>query len=295
MASLFDYVAPRLQPIHIVDVGAMDLGGEEALYMYMVSQSGKANVVGFEPQPEECRKLNASAKPGCRFLPYFIGDGTEREFRLTNTGMTSSLLEPDHALLQHFYQLDELTQVIGRERVQTKRLDDIPEITQIDYLKMDIQGGELDALKGGGRLLSKALVIDVEVEFVPMYKGQPLFAEVDAELRSMGFLFHSFSNNAIAGRSFKPLVHPWGEACRFSQLLWADAVYVRDFRTFGQMAADDLLKLAAIVHDLYNSPDLAALALQHYDRLCGTRLMPELLEMVKTYFANVPKPAHLQG
>ena len=47
------------------------------------------------------------------------------------------------------------------------------------------------------------------------------------------------------------------------QFLWGDAVYVKDFTRLGDLTPEQLLKLAAIVHDVYGSPDLAALALQH--------------------------------
>ena len=46
--------------------------------------------------------------------------------------------------------------------------------------------------------------MQTEVEFVPLYKKQPLFAEVDIALRELGFVFHRFGG--MAGRTMKPLV-----------------------------------------------------------------------------------------
>ncbi len=101
-----------------------------------------------------------------------------------------------------------------------------------------------------------------------MYVDQPLFAEVDQELRRQGFIFHTFS--AMAGRSFVP-VHPAGGPGEpFRQTLWGDAVYVKDFTRFAELEPDQLLKIAAIAHDLYGSPDLAALALQHHQVKTGS-------------------------
>ena len=39
------------------------------------------------------------------------------------------------------------------------------------------------------KLLATTLVVYTEVEFVEMYAGQPLFAEVDTFLQPHGFMF----------------------------------------------------------------------------------------------------------
>jgi len=249
--------------IDIVDVGAMAVDGEEPEYAALLA-GGNARVIGFEPVQAECDKLNAKARPNRRYLPYFIGDGTERTFYLTNESMTSSLYEPNTKLLKRFNSLENMTRVVQTHQVQTRRLDDIPEITNVDLLKIDIQGAELDAFRGGRRLLKDALVVWTEVEFVPMYKDQPLFGDVDLELRANGFLLHAFLT--IGGRAFAPLCPPSGEFNGMNQVLWSDAVFIRNFMDFDDLSAEKLLKLAVICHDQFGSPDLAQLALQHYDR-----------------------------
>lgn len=54
-------------------------------------------------------------------------------------------------------------------------------------LKLDVQGGELDALRGAGRLLSLADHVYAEVSFVPLYEGQPLAPAIVAHLAGHGF------------------------------------------------------------------------------------------------------------
>lgn len=280
MNSVLQLVGPALaSPLHIVDVGAMSTG-EEPPYARLLGP--RATLTGFEPQARECAALNAAAKPGQRFLPYYVGDGSERTFYECALGACSSLYEPDVDFTSRFAGLSGAFDVASRSQVQTKRLDDMPEIEQIDYIKMDIQGGERDAIVGGARRLARALVVDVEVEFVPLYKGQPLFADVDAELRRLGFLFHTFAGGNVMGRALRPLQHPGGEHFRFNQLMWADAVYVRDPRSFPALPLDDLLKIAIIMHDAYLSPDLAACALEAHDQREGTRYAKTLLDFVRS-------------
>ena len=118
--------------------------------------------------------------------------------------MTSSLFEPNSPLLAKFQTLDGVTRIVNVSTVETRRLDDIPETAGADFLKMDVQGGELLVLKGAEARLKDVLVVHTEVEFVPLYKDQPFFADIDGFLRARGFAFHKI--NALAGRTFKPLI-----------------------------------------------------------------------------------------
>ena len=56
------------------------------------------------------------------------------------------------------------------------------------HLKLDTQGTELEVLRGAGRLLrDHVLSVQVEAEFRALYRGQPLFGDVDRFLAGRGF------------------------------------------------------------------------------------------------------------
>ncbi len=262
----FASIVPELPRIRIVDVGASLVSGEEPFAPLL--RSLDCEVIGFEPVEAELEKLRRAAQPNRTFLPYVVGDGTGRTFHECNEAVTSSLLEPDAGVADAFQMLGEFMRVVSRTDVATRRLDDIPEAAGADFLKLDVQGGELMVLEGAANLLRGVAVVHTEVEFVPLYKEQPLFADIDAFLRAQGFLFHRFQG--IAGRTFKPLLYRKDMAAALSQSLWADAVFVRDFRTFESLEPALLMKLAAILHENYRSIDLAALALKAHDKLVGT-------------------------
>lgn len=65
-----------------------------------------------------------------------------------------------------------------------------------DILKMDIQGGELAALKGAERLLKSATLklIYTEALFIPHYEDQPLFHDISAYLLEHGYSLYNIYN-----------------------------------------------------------------------------------------------------
>jgi FkbM family methyltransferase len=268
---------PALPPIKILDIGAMDVG--EAPYQPLLDAL-PCEVLGFEPVEEECRRLNASAKPGFRFLPHVIGDGSDQTFHECAYAYNSSLLEPDTDFLGRFTGLSELFSIVETRPVRTRRLDDIPEAAGTDLLKMDVQGGELMVLQGADRTLRDALLVHTEACFAPMYRKQPLFADIDRHLRERGFAFHMFVY--FGGFPLKPLpVVDEGRASRHNQLLWCDVIYVRDYTKLDVLAQPQLLKLAAILHENCKAYGLASAALGEYDRRGGTALQAQYLSEIE--------------
>lgn len=261
-----DVLGPLAPKIDVLDIGATWLGGFSVPYQPL-TMSGLVNLTRFEASPVECANLNSLGLPNQKYLPYFPGDGTRRKLHATDKPMTSSVYEPNTRLLDRFQALEALSQTISITEVQTHRLDDMPELTNIDYLKIDLQGAELDVIRGGPKALQNAVVIHTEAAFVPLYKGQPLFGDVDAALRAQGFMLHSFVS--MSGRAFKPFMAPNEPTRPLRQNLWCDVVYVKDFDNLAALTPDQLLKLAAILHECYSSWDLASLALANYDAKIG--------------------------
>jgi FkbM family methyltransferase len=245
----------------------MSLGDGTDFYTSL-AQAAEIEVIGFEPIPAEYEKLRRNAPAGRTYLPYAVGDGGEHPFHECNFPMTSSIFPPNRELVDKFQALGELMQVVERSQMKTVRLDDIPECAGADFIKVDTQGAELMILQGATERLRTAQVLEIEVEFVQLYAGQPLFADVDAFLRAQGFQLHKL--NGLSGRAFKPIIWRGDPSSSMSQLLWSDAIYVKDFMKFDELSVAQLFNIAIIMHETYKSVDLAALALEAADRLGGT-------------------------
>jgi len=254
---LFEAIQPS-RPTAIVDIGANPIDGLPP-YREMLD-AGICTVVGFEPQQDALTHLLRRKGRHEQYLPYVIGDGSDQVFTITAAPGMSSLLTPDPVTLELFTDFDKFGQVVRQQKVSTKRLDDVSEIENIDFLKIDIQGAELAAIRSGASKLADAVAIQVEVAFVPLYSKQPSFGEVDLELRRMGFMPHCF-----AEQKTWPIA-PF-RAIKARQLLEADLVYVRDFKRTENLSGEQWKHLALLAHHCYRSYDLAMYAIKSAVRI----------------------------
>jgi hypothetical protein len=139
-----------------------------------------------------------------------LGDGHAATLHVTRYPGCSSLLEPDPSVIDIFETIgvhapapSDNFRVIEKRPVKTTRLDNISGLTPPDYIKIDIQGAELAVLKNGERTLSSATVVETEAEFLPIYKNQPLFGDLQCFFRDHGFVLHKLID--VAGRTFRPI------------------------------------------------------------------------------------------
>ena len=267
--------------VKIVDIGANPLDGVPPYEKLL--RAGDADIIGFEPNPVALAKLNEMKGPTETYLPYAIGDGKRHTLNFCQAPGMTSLLTPNREVLELFHGFPEWGKVIGTEEVDTQRLDDIAETAGIDMVKIDIQGGELMALSHAKKRLKSTLVIQTEVEFMPMYEGQPLFSDVDIFLRKQGFMLHRFY--PTVSRVMAPLVVDNNIYAELSQLFWADAIFIKDITRLSLLADQQLLKMAAILHDCYGSIDVALHLLTEHDKRTGGGLGQAYLSALMAGFA----------
>ena len=263
--------------IDVVDIGA-NPSWDEAPYKTLLD-AGLAQVIGFEPNPDALDRLNSIKGANETYFPDAIYDGKAHELKVCEHPGMTSLLEPNTELLKYFHALSNACKVNERLTIPTVRLDDVKEITNIDILKIDIQGGELEVFRNGINRLRECLVVHTEVEFLPMYEQQPLFSDVDIFLRGLGFTFHRFA--PLVSRTLQPMVIDGDEFKDFSQVIWADAIFIKDFTKFDQLSSEKLKSLALILHDIYGSLDIALRALMAHDH----KFMSKLATQYKDLFS----------
>jgi len=150
-----------------------------------------AVVHGFEPIAEVAQKAQdrLGDHPG-QIHAMALSDQTGTLTMNINAGLaTSSILAPGSYNQQHH---GNVTRAVERRDITAVSLDDWVArggLDRIDLLKLDLQGYELNALRGAERLLAEQRIrcILTEVTFVPLYEDAPLFADIDRHLRQRGY------------------------------------------------------------------------------------------------------------
>jgi FkbM family methyltransferase len=90
----------------------------------------------------------------------------------------------------------------AEQKVQVMPLDVLVAREKIpwpDLLKLDVQGYELEVLRGAQTCLHRARAVLCEVSFQPFYAGQPLFPEVLVFLETHGFALHALRTSTPLG------------------------------------------------------------------------------------------------
>lgn len=175
----------------------------------------QAHVYAFEPQPLYKDRLIALANAEPRFHPYFSAlsnQSGKMKLHITQSPGTTSLFTPDKRMKALYPEQTVVKETVEVDVVTIDEWASAENVSQIQFMKFDIQGGELNALRGASRILQSTLLIYIEVFFNPLYEGGAIFGEIDMCLRENGFALYNL---------FKPRSDGNG------MLIQADAIYVQ--------------------------------------------------------------------
>ena len=251
----------------------LDVGARWGVSDRWASIQQCADVLCFEPDPTECARLNQNRPANVRYLPFGLADEeAERDLFMTLEPACSSLHEPIAELYENYPPL-AITRPERTIKVPCKRLDDVllaERVSQVSVIKLDTQGSEISILKGATNALSTCNIIDIEVEFNPIYGGQGLFSDVDIFLREKGFVLWRLENLVHYAPECVPAaasgfsLHAEPNPAAFlkggnGQIFWAQAQYVRASfpRTGAQKMDLEVALPAAVLAAVYGFWDLS--------------------------------------
>ena len=198
----------------------IDVGAAGDLIPRWKKISRYVNYHGFEPDKRSREKLLEknntckSYKIHDKIISNKIG---KQKFYLCQGELNSSTFRPNEKL-NSLYPFSERFKVKDELFLESTTIDNL-KFENADFIKLDIQGGELDALIGSKKTLNKTLGLEIEVEFQHIYKNQPLFNKVFEFLASKDFAFIDFTR----------LVR-WERNNLYSfngQCIWGDSIFLR--------------------------------------------------------------------
>jgi FkbM family methyltransferase len=180
----------ELMALQGVDV-VLDVGAAVGRYGQWIRAAGyEGRICSFEPLSGPFRQLQRTAADDplweCRNMALGPEAGTA-EINVAGNSDSSSLLPME----ERHEQAAPTSVYIGTETVQVGTLDEIWDEVVGDarrpFLKLDVQGYELEALRGATRSLPRLHGIQAELSLVPLYERGPLWMEVIEFMREHGF------------------------------------------------------------------------------------------------------------
>jgi FkbM family methyltransferase len=139
------------------------------------------------PGPRNVLSAVAARLGNVEVFPYALSDesGVQR-MRIAQADDSSSLLTATRRQLDSYPKTIEVDEV----PVEVKRLDELTETLELPppiLLKIDVQGAELQVLRGASEILGDVDDALVECSWVELYDGQSLIDETVAFCRDHGF------------------------------------------------------------------------------------------------------------
>ncbi len=249
-------VLPDAPPLNLIDVGAM--GGVSEYWRRVGKQM---HVIAFEPDEREYQQLKSSSN--ITYLPFALyQSSTDINFYVSKESGKSSIYKPNMEVIKDFGFVERMQTVqevlIPANRVKT--LDQALKhnnIEGVDFIKLDTQGSELSILKGAQQYLPHIFGIEIEVEFLALYQGQPLFRDCDAFLDAHGFELIDLRRAYWKRKYFSNYIGRGQLAFADALYLQRDDVFLSRLKILDQAQQDVLMAHALIVCMVYTLPDRA--------------------------------------
>ena len=207
------YLLKGNQITGIIDGGASD----GRISRRLLRKFPAAHVYAFEPNRFYSEALRQYAREEARFHPQFLAlsdfEGFA-ELHITESPGCTSLFTP----ARHLKEIAPVGSFVKDvEKVEVVTIDgwvarngNLP----IQLIKLDIQAGELKALRGATRVLkTSTLLVYTEIWFNLAYENGVLYSHIDLFFREHGFVLYDI---------FKPKYSPNG------MIMWGNAIFVND-------------------------------------------------------------------
>ena len=176
----------NLQIKGIIHIGA-HFGQEYNTY----KQNNINNLIFFEPVPHTFKILQNNIGENALLVNKALGNENKKismNIEYINNGQSSSILEPEIHLIQH-------PNIIFTDKIEVDmvRLDDYLKeeninVNEYNFINMDVQGYELEVLKGSAEMLNNIDYIMTEVNRDEVYKNCARIEQLDSFLEPYGFI-----------------------------------------------------------------------------------------------------------
>mgnify|MGYP001263629321 CR=1 FL=1 len=173
-------------PRNIVDVGAYE-GAWTRKCATLFPDADYLMVEAMPKKKEQLERVSREHRIKSQVAIAVLGSGDGQEVYFSELETASSVLEENETqhqrVLRKTRSLDRIVQEAG--------------FNEIDLLKLDVQGYELEVLKGFGEHIKKTEVIISEISLIDIHKGVPLLRDVVNFMFDRGFVTYDICSVSI--------------------------------------------------------------------------------------------------
>lgn len=182
---------------YIIDVGANE--GQFAEKMIDNGYNGK--IISFEPIKQCHDKLLRKSKNNDNWI---IGDRVavgstngDIEINVSSNLVSSSILD----IKQNHLSAEPESKFIAKEKIEVKKLDDILSFDEIKtkniLIKIDVQGYEMEVLKGANAILECSKMICIELSLVTVYENSMPYDKVISYLNDKEYFLFGLQSGFV--------------------------------------------------------------------------------------------------
>lgn len=169
----------------------LDVGANVGQFACMLRSSGyDREIHSFEPLPRPFAALDACAADDPRWHTHQIALGHAAQSAVMNVAedtRASSLLpwadRPYATPSDRGYHSTQLVPIAPLDSLR----DNLTSESDRTYLKIDVEGYELEVLRGGASWLPQVRIVELEVSLLPTWKGAPRLRDLVGYLNARGF------------------------------------------------------------------------------------------------------------
>lgn len=215
---------------------ALDAGAAGGLAAHWIAAGTLMEAHAVEPDTRAWTQPGATGPDVVWHGVALAGADARRQLHVTKTPTGSSLLPPRADMMARFStpQYHGVSHMVDVDCQSIPSLRAAAGIEPFDLVKLDTQGTELEILSGlAADDWSRLALLEVEVEFLELYQGQPLFTDIHELLSSQDFelldlrTHREYRVGPSGGRHYLRQLGAVRGNPRFgAQLVAGDAVYI---------------------------------------------------------------------
>ena len=250
----------------------LDIGSAGDIEPRWIPIAEELNYIGVEPdERSSCFLKNSHNCKNYRIINSLIWSEKKQVFfNLCRKPQVSSVFKPNNDFLERFPEAKRF-EIVHTNSFESSTLDAELGDIRVDFVKLDIQGGELFALMGMQNNLSSCLGLEIEIEFSSIYEKQPLFGEVYNYLNDFGFEFIDFTNLCRWERNSHN---------SYGQCIFGDGLWMRSPEDIAKNYSNKYLEYILIC-SLYGRYDLVSKIIEIIKPKLSTNLKASLDNLIR--------------